>query len=598
MATKLVFVTYETRFARCGGITAVMNYLPLNLRTSAGLSVTVVTPYHHKIPDTFRLPTRTVGQLLVSFYNLPVPVEIRRFDDGLEWYFVAAHDFTLPEAHRIGKTDEQFFSGVKHPYDVGVGGTEQLSILRRDSLLFGAAVAHVLRDLWARTDWTLLLQDWQAAATALALANTRGPNDIRAFLTLHNSYDSGKVTSDELLGFGINPENIPAATPLKESILGRAIPLIQKPIFTVSEQFARDFTEDALQSSVLANHLQDELHISNILGINNGPFASLAIPERPALQQAERPEKGHEADRYSAIIAWKSQRRSAAIEAFEKFEPTIDRPLWGNKLAFLEKAKSDPAPIWFALAGRDDTRQKGYDVAAFAIENFLSRNENKVRAQFLFFPIPGDEDREGLAFLKALADKYQDNVIILPFIFQEGYIQALQGSAYGIMPSLYEPFGMANEFYLHGAVGIGRATGGLIQQIVPMRSIPSFTPDVDRLARNWHPPSAAGTGLLYREPDDPKEVADWRAINTAAYLLDTSQSRVDERKEYTLFKNMAAKLEQAVDDAIRIYHSPPDASNGIQPYYQMIVSGIRHIQRCFSWERSAAEYRSYIAQSW
>ena len=37
--------------------------------------------------------------------------------------------------------------------------------------------------------------------------------------------------------------------------------------------------------------------------------------------------------------------------------------------------------------------------------------------------------------------------MVLPFIFVEGYRAALQGAAFGVMPSLYEPFGMANEFY-------------------------------------------------------------------------------------------------------------------------------------------------------
>jgi glycogen synthase len=348
----------------------------------------------------------------------------------------------------------------------------------------------------------------------------------------------------------------------------------------------------------MANHLQVELSIPNVVGINNGPFASLSVPERPQLQKAERPEKSQETARYSSIIEWKSQRRSEAIEALKNFESSTERPLWGNKSVFLDRAKSDPAPIWFALAGRDDTRQKGYDVAASAIDNFLSNNRNKLRAQFLLFPIPGDEGQEGLLFLNRLATNHQANVVVLPFIFQEGYIQALQGAAYGIMASLYEPFGMANEFYLNGAVGIGRATGGLIQQIVPMRSVPSFTADVDRRVRSWHPPDAPPTGLLYREPDDPEVVENWRAINNAAYLLDMSRNRVDERRNYKLFKDMAKNLEQAIEDAIHVYHMPHDRSNGIQPYYQMIVSGIRHIQRCFSWEWSAAEYRSYLAPNW
>ena len=178
------------------------------------------------------------------------------------------------------------------------------------------------------------------------------------------------------------------------------------------------------------------------------------------------------------------------------------------------------------LAGRDDPRQKGYDVAAAAAAAFLQTPGNDTKAQFLFFPIPGDEGREGLLFLRELADAYPANVLVLPFLFREGYVPALQGGAFGVMPSFCEPFGMANEFHLNGAVGVGRATGGLIQQIVPLRSVPSFTASVERRSSRWHAASAAATGLLYREPDDlPDIVEDWRAFNAAGYRYRPDRDR-------------------------------------------------------------------------
>jgi glycogen synthase len=164
-------------------------------------------------------------------------------------------------------------------------------------------------------------------------------------------------------------------------------------------------------------------------------------------------------------------------------------------------------------------------------------------------------------------------------------LTALQGAAFGVMPSLYEPFGMANEFYLNGAVGIGRATGGLLQQIVPLRAVPSFTPDVNRRSSSWHSPPTAATGLLYREADsNPQVEDDWKAFNAAKYLSKPGKDRVAERKTYQLFVDMAGALEQALTDAIQVCHQPL-APNGVQPY---------HIQRGFSWEWSAAEYNSYL----
>ena len=60
---------------------------------------------------------------------------------------------------------------------------------------------------------------------------------------------------------------------------------------------------------------------------------------------------------------------------------------------------------------------------------------------------------------------------------------------------------MANEFYLNGTVAIGRATDGIVQQIVPLRGIASFGKAVEERASRWHSPDTAPTGLLCHEQD-------------------------------------------------------------------------------------------------
>jgi glycogen synthase len=579
----LLLVAYETRFARCGGITAVMNHLPGHLRRATGVPTAVMTPFHHRIPETRVLPARPVGEMSVPFSGDSVTVRIRRHDDDWSWYFLDASDYRLPEAARLAAQDERFFSGSGHPYDLGSNPAEQGAILRRDALFFGAAVARALRELEADGDWTLAMQDWQAASTALALAGRNRKPGLRLFLTLHNSYDSGPVMPDDLWAVGVHPEDVPAA-PNRATVLGRAIPLLSKPIFTVSEQFALDLTEDVLQSHIMADHLQEEFRPPNVIGIDNGPFTAMAVPEDPCLTEARR-------GIYEPLRAWKASRKAAFLAAVERFIPDTERrPLWGRATRFVELARDIPDLPWFVLAGRDDPRQKGYDVAAEAIRAFLQKAGNDLRAQFLFFPIPGDEGRGGLVFLRGLAESCAANILVMPFIFQEGYLSAMQASAFGVMPSFYEPFGMANEFYLNGTVGIGRATGGLLQQIVPLRSAPSFTPSVARRADRWHPASAAATGLLYREPDDLSDLAgDWRNFNAAGYLHRPDRDRTAERRIYRLFAEMAVALEHALDDALAIYHRPSNA-NGGPVYWSMLSAGIEHIQRRFSWDRAAAEY--------
>jgi glycogen synthase len=154
------------------------------------------------------------------------------------------------------------------------------------------------------------------------------------------------------------------------------------------------------------------------------------------------------------------------------------------------------------------------------------------------------------------------------------------------MPSLYEPFGMANELCLNGTVAIGRATGGITQQIVPLRSVTSFSKSVQQRADNWHAREDSPTGFLYREADRfLTNEANWQAINTTAYRIDGGYpDRIEERNRFPLFNAMAKALENCINDAVILYQSKPEQ------YYQLIVNGIKYIQNNFSWEQAAQDY--------
>ncbi len=548
MKTVIAFVSYETQFAPCGGIAAVMASLPGHVQKAAGRPTIVLTPFHRNIEKTLSRENDMleVGRVEVPFEKKKVAVGLYRVDQSWPWYFLK------PE-------DPQFFGGQRHPYDLDAGG------LVRDALFFCSAVARVLSVADADADWRLLLQDWETAATALALADNSGR--YRCFLTIHNSYDA-TVSDDDLRRAGIEPTPFHGGT-----VLQRALPYVSKTVFTVSAQFAQDLTEDFLQAKIMAPHLKSLLK-PRLVGIDNGIFARLALSEELIAKMIRGDSK--------PLQKWKAQKRAEAFSAFDGYVSTNDRPLWGNLALF----KRDGAP-WFVMAGRDDPRQKGYDVAAAAIERFLSEAG---AARFIFFPIPGDEGIQGLMFLKKLADRFPESVIVLPVLFREGFFATLQGATYGIMPSLYEPFGMANEFYLNGTVGIGRATGGIIQQIVPLRSAASYSKAVDVRAEQWHPLSVHPTGILYREPDDiGSAMDDWNHINAGGYSTKVSgPNRVEERLKYRLFRTMADELLNALRDGVRVYEETP------RLYHEMLAEGIRYVLRTFSWERAAHQYVRHI----
>lgn len=557
---NFAFVCYETPFAPCGGVAAVMKFLPSALGQVSRQTVYVISPYHSKIPGSIGMRGEMVelGTVALTYRGEAVPVEILLLERDVRWVFLRP---TVTPAGEVS-----FFSGAKHPYDVGDYLHEAPEVLRRDALLFGIAASKALSVLNGASSWVLLAQDWEAATICLAQADgTNNPQPV--FITLHNSYDS-PAPDDLLRAFEVDPQDC-----LGTTVLERALPLAEKPVFTVSEQYALDLTDDILPARIMAPHLR-EILASRLVGVNNGIFIEPALPGEVLLQAA----KGD----FKPLADFKSEKRNAAISALKKIQASESTPVWGDPERFL--ADNDP---WFLMAGRDDPRQKGYDVFAAAIDRFLSSGGSGC---YLLFPIPGEEGLADLSYLKSLAEKYPQAVLVLPFIFREGYSSAIQGAAFGVMPSFYEPFGMANEFYLNGTGVIGRATGGILQQVIPFRQARAFSEAVRIRADRWYPGDARPTGILYREPDDPTgALKDWQKINA----LDdrprlSGEDRLAARMRIPLFRSMADLLVQCFIDAVDIYQNHPEI------YYRMVTEGFNFINTNFTWENSARKYLEYI----
>jgi len=575
MAERLAVITYETPFAPCGGVAAVVRFLPPALQLASNRATVVVSPYHHLLPRMQALAGRMerLGTVSVRYREQTISVQVLRYLDQTSWIFL------LPD-------DDRYFAGQRHPYDVFRPDTSIVpgaNPLLRDSLLFGIAAVKALHILAPGDKWTLLLQDWEAATAALPLAGRATSH--QCWLTLHNSYDC-HTDDEDLLDFGLDPAVRPG-----RSVLQRVQSVVGSPLLTVSRQFGLELTEDLQQRLVLAPHLQTTFVEKGLSGIDNGPFVKLAVPA-DVLQTAR-------AGNLEALHAWKVQRREALGKALQELQRDIasgknlpwgtTEPPWGHLDRFVQHFQADDGTPWFVMGGRDDSRQKGYDLAAQAAQQYLATGG---KGRFLFFPMPSDEGHAGLKFLQELAERepYGERVLIFPFFYPPGYMAAMQGATFGLMPSLYEPFGAANEFYLNGTVGIGRATGGIVQQIVPWKRCESHNLFVSRRAKAWHADSAPPTGLLFREPDLLETAEDdWHGINEGAYNLQGGHpNRVTQRRQFPLFEAMAHALGRALDDASRLYQHERKL------YYQMLLAGIDHIQTTFSWERAAQEYLTFI----
>ncbi len=202
MPKKIAFICYETPFAPAGGIAAVMGKLPQSVEHTSKLETLVITPFHQNISKTAALKDdmARVGRIRVPFDGEQVPVYIYRIERNGSWVFLQPQE-------------QAFFAGRRHPYDISDSQAETASTLLRDALFFGAASVRALPLLDPRADWVLMMQDWEAATCALALADGEIGADYSQHLTLHNSYDS-PAPAAELLRFEIDPVTCPGDTVL------------------------------------------------------------------------------------------------------------------------------------------------------------------------------------------------------------------------------------------------------------------------------------------------------------------------------------------------------------------------------------------------
>jgi glycogen synthase len=558
----IAFITYETPFAPGGGIAAVMKHLPPAISAVSNIPTYVITPFHHKINQTanFEPNMQTMAIIDIDFYSQRLEVEVKSYQDKVNWIF-------LKPIHP-SKLSKKLFAGTNHPYDLSSSNSDIQSTLLRDSLLFGKAASAALKKICPKCQWIILMQDWEAATCTLSF-NQIADDELKIlpFLTLHNSYDCG-LNKEALSEIGLGNEISPGGT-----ILEAALPHIRYPIFTVSDQFALDLSQEINQSEIMIPHIVNQIS-SNLVGINNGPFINLQIPKK--IYQA-----GLKGD-LLPIAEWKKKKRKSALRIIRSFKPKNDELVWGYPAQF----SNDDLP-WFVMAGRDDSRQKGYELACLAASKFLEQSH---QACFIFFPIPGDEGIQGIEFLRDLADKFPSNVICYPFIFRKGYFPIIQGASFGMMPSYYEPFGMANEYFLNGTSCLGRATGGITQQIVPIRDAISFTGEVELRANRWHSTDIHPSGFLFREKDTIKGVLnDWEEINAASYLLDPAgKNRLEDRKQLSLVKEISGEMNACMLDASELYSSQRDK------YYQALINGAQYITENFSWDKAAQKYIDFV----
>lgn len=547
-----VFVTFENEFAPLGGLAAVMRVLPKRMAEQWHGPCVTITPFFREImkcrPEILESICSTGITVSVTFGNDTHVIEVWHHEDdqGFTTYFIDSPEFFNAPCDCGDPPD---VNAPCNPYS----NPENPSQLLRDALFFCVAVPRALVELQFTNDLVLCLQDWETACVAITAKQEPRLESVSCVLTLHNSYDRSVSTRDWR---AMRTQRVSGRT-----VLTKVAAFLDGPICTVSRHFAHELGQDPVQRKIFAPHLQNIFRKHTIRGIDNGVFSALDFP-RDARDHAVQ-------GRYRPLLHEKGTRRQEMVKQLTEY---VAPRAWGS-LDFT----GFEGPV-FLFFGRDDPRQKGFDVAAAAIQRVPVG-----RARYIFTPIPGDEGVEGLVFLKKLAEERAGEVKVFPFRMAQGYSALQRGVSFVVMCSFYEPFGGATEGYAVGTPVVARATGGLVQQVVPYHA-KSLTGIVRNLSRRYHSVSASPTGFLYHEAKLNVKTTEhgWRAILECGYW--PRQDRVAERSSIPVFQSMVEQAATALQDAMELYETDQTE------YARMIVNGF-HMLDNFSWDTTVRQYQ-------
>lgn len=568
----VVFLSYENRWARSGGIAAIAAMLPAEL-AAAGEQVIRLSPLHAGLRTSPpRSSLESCGACLVLYDGVDVPVSVyRAVEGGREWYLFEAAGFFDADGG-AGEADPYVFGDESRTERDGDD-----SKLLRDALLAAKAIPAILATLArdGRIGRNLIVhaQDWELAAVALTVKEALLSGPLRGFsasvlLTLHNPYDH--LLSDAVLAritYRLGPERWPLLHRGNRTMLARMIPLADAPISTVSRRFAQELTTDPLQTAHFAAHYQEILARQGVIGIDNGLFAALPGPDSEldgAMAAARRGRAG-------ALLEMKLAARRKALRELDGYlarlagSPNADEPAYGTLDGGDGRILSDlpdEVPV-FLMTGRLDPGQKGFDVFAAAIEETPAGLGRYIISPLS--PMASDPDiRLNLDFLAELAGRRRGEVVVLPFRIADIYADLVRGVTWSVWPSLYEPFGGVTEPYVWLTPVIARATGGLVQQVIDFRVSPKDS-----------------TGFLYRETvpaDRARQEAEQRAMQAE---LDPAV-----RAATALFRAQAAALHEAIVGAAELYRD--HASD-----YGRLIANLPAMCHVLDWGRSVRDYRAW-----
>ncbi len=401
---KIVFVSAEVSpFSKTGGLADVAGSLPKEF-TKMGHEVIVITPKYKEITQNMEY----VNDYSIPMYEKNMSAIIRKYtqhidDRELKYYFV-------DDAYYFDR-----YGMYCHPDEA-----ERFAF-------FDKAACKIIDDF--KPD-IVHLNDWQAGPIAVLMRDVYKNYYSRIIYTIHNMEYNGRFEANNIVHFGLNPDeylNINKLEFYGDFSFSKAGILYADMVTTVSPTYANEI---------------------------------------------QTPEYGFGYD--GLLRAKKEQNKLVGIVNgidYDKFNPEFDRAIYKNYTAdTVENKKINKAKLQeeLGLPVKDVpmlsivsrvVQHKGFDILIESLKELLTQDIQFVQL--------GIGDNHYINRMQLLRERFPDKVSINTVFDSDLAVRIYAGSELFMMPSLFEPCGLAQLIcFRYGTIPIARKTGGLNDTVI------------------------------------------------------------------------------------------------------------------------------------
>lgn len=444
-AWRGLWITIERDPAKAGGLGEVSKTIPAQLNAVLGADVRVIVPGLRPIlAEGGWEDSGERAELPLEWPGMPRWVEFRllqRFEESTRtWVYAVAQD--------------QFFGAFAHLYFRG-NHEERLGDdpLFRAAMLFNRAAATFaprlngggthrgsLATFSGDCDF-VMVHDW---LTGPCLGLLPPSYAVGKIFMLHNTYDEQRHPEHARAALGLTgtplANNYGNYSPLEAAVYDAHVVIANQNY--VHSLFQRD-TFDLLLKNLSEKINQGKLYdMHHAISSDYDPIGTPAL-QSDGYQTLHLPPAGAPGNRMSAALLDFKRANKRALQ---------------RELGLAE----NPNAILYAWVGRFDPLQKGFYLVMDEVLGYLQRHQS---AQWILAGSNSNNDPRVREFLENIKGRPELSPVLHAkdkFINRDAVIRIYAGSDFFLMPSLYEPFGLAQlEAMKLGCIPVVHGVDGL-----------------------------------------------------------------------------------------------------------------------------------------